>query len=152
MIDPVVRVARDHDVDDLILLESTSRAALLDARGGRRWLDEHLLVGDGWGREISDPSRVVFVADLEGYPVGFLVVVFEPDGTARIDQVFVLVEARHLGFGDAMMATAVAAARGRSCVRIEGEALPGDRETKNLYERARITARLIVVSSELEPI
>jgi len=37
-------------------------------------------------------------------------------------------------------------------VRIEGEALPGDRETKNLYERARITARLIVVSSELEPI
>ena len=32
---------------------------------------------------------------------------------------------------------------------LEGEALPGDRETKNLYERAGITARLITVSKSL---
>lgn len=151
MIDPVVRVASPHDVGDLALLESTSRESLLDARGGRRWLDEHRPVGDGWQQAITDPGRAVLVADLEGYPVGFLVLVFEPDGTARIDQVFVLIEARHLGFGDTMMQAAVAAARDRSCLRIEGEALPGDRETKNLYERAGITARLIVLSSSLDP-
>ena len=32
---------------------------------------------------------------------------------------------------------------------LEGQALPGDRETKNLYERAGITARLITVSRRL---
>lgn len=149
MIDPVVRVARADDVADLVLLEATARESLLDARGGRRWLDEHRLVGDGWEQAIADPGRIVFVADLEEYPVGFLVLVFEADGTARIDQVFVLVEARHLGFGDAMMEAAVACATERASVRIEGEALPGDRETKNLYERAGITARLIVLSSAL---
>jgi len=34
-------------------------------------------------------------------------------------------------------------------VIVEAEALPGDRETKNLYERAGITARNIVVSKRL---
>jgi hypothetical protein len=29
-------------------------------------------------------------------------------------------------------------------VAVEGQALPGDRQTKNLYERAGIVARLIV--------
>lgn len=150
MIDPTVRVAEPQDVADLVALESTLRTSLVDARGGRRWLEEHAPVGDGWALQIADPGRTVLIADLEGYPVGFLVVVFEADGTARVDQVFVLVEARHLGFGDAMLEAAVAAARGRACLRVEGEALPGDRETKNLYERARITARLIVVSRELD--
>ena len=32
---------------------------------------------------------------------------------------------------------------------VEGTALPGDRDTKNLYERAGITARKIIVSTRL---
>jgi len=43
----------------------------------------------------------------------------------------------------------MAAGRAAGCAAIEGEALPGDRDVKNLYERAGITARLIVVSKAL---
>ena len=40
-------------------------------------------------------------------------------------------------------------ARHRGCSLLEGASLPGDRETKNLYERAGIKARLITVSTEI---
>jgi GNAT superfamily N-acetyltransferase len=71
-------------------------------------------------------------------------------GVARIDQVFVTPDARELGFGDTLVEVATDAARAAGATVIEGEALPGDRETKNLYERAGITARLITVSRRLD--
>ena len=66
---------------------------------------------------------------------------------AHVDQVFVTPAARELGFGDALLEAAVAAAREEGARVLEGHALPGDRDTKNLYERAGITARLITVST-----
>jgi GNAT superfamily N-acetyltransferase len=63
--------------------------------------------------------------------------------------VYVHPEAREVGLGDELLATAMAAARAAGCAALEGTALPGDRETKNLYERAGIVARLIVVSKRL---
>jgi GNAT superfamily N-acetyltransferase len=87
------------------------------------------------------------VTDVE-LPVGYLVL--DRDGAvAHVDQVFVLPEARELGFGDALLAQAVDTARAAGASLIEGHALPGDRDTKNLYERAAITARLITVSKRL---
>ena len=68
---------------------------------------------------------------------------------ARVDQVYVTPEAREVGFGDALLAAAADEALGAGASVLEGEALPGDRETKNLYERAGITARLITVSRRL---
>ncbi|MDQ3469146.1 MAG: GNAT family N-acetyltransferase, partial [Actinomycetota bacterium] len=68
---------------------------------------------------------------------------------AHVDQVFVAVGARELGFGDALLAMATELARSRNVAVLEGHALPGDRQTKNLYERAGITARLITVSTRL---
>ncbi len=44
---------------------------------------------------------------------------------------------------------AIEAGRRAGMRLLEGEALPGDRDTKNLYERAGIKARLITVSIEL---
>jgi len=37
----------------------------------------------------------------------------------------------------------------RGCTRIDAYALPGDRLTKNLFERAGMKARLLIASSEL---
>jgi GNAT superfamily N-acetyltransferase len=68
---------------------------------------------------------------------------------ARIDQVYVAVEARELGFGDALVAAAMDWAREQGAELIEAETLPGDRNLKNLYERAGVTARLITVSKRL---
>ena len=151
MIDPDVRPADGDDVGQLIELEEKARASLVDARGGRRWLDEHRLVGPDWPQRIARGG--VFVAELrvtELRPVvvGFLAIdLGEP--VSSVEQVYIEPEARELGFGDALLAAAVDAARGAGASVFEGEALPGDRDTKNLYERAGITARLITVSTIL---
>jgi len=54
-----------------------------------------------------------------------------------------------VGFGDEMLAEAIAATLAAGGAVIESFALPGDRETKNLYERAGVTARKIIVSKRL---
>jgi GNAT superfamily N-acetyltransferase len=155
MIDPVVRPARRADVDALQMLEDEARAGLDEARGGVRWLEEHPPIGSRWAEVVA--ARSVFVAeigDVEGLDqppavVGYLVL--DVDGeVARIDQVFVTPGARELGFGDALVEAATDVARSASATYLEGEALPGDRDTKNLFERARITARLITVSRRLD--
>jgi len=149
LFDPLVRVARRDDASELVLLEQQARAALVDTRGGSRWLEEHPVVGDRWQTLLTRPDVTVLLAELDDVPTGFMVLVVGDDRIARIDQVWVTPQARGVGYGDTMMGAALDTARSRSCVRIEGEALPGDRETKNLYERAGITARLIVVSALL---
>jgi GNAT superfamily N-acetyltransferase len=150
MIDPGVRAADGADVRALAELEAEARAGLVDARGGRRWLEEHPPIGGAWPQAVVE--RTVFLAVLpaapEPLPVGYLVL--DVGGAvAHIDQVYVTPGARELGFGDTLLEAAVDAARRAGADVLEGHALPGDRETKNLYERAGITARLITVSRRL---
>jgi ribosomal protein S18 acetylase RimI-like enzyme len=144
MIDPTVRRADPSNGDDLAqltLLEHEARAALVDQRGGERWLVEHTAVDDAWVQRcvVSD----VYVAVIDDVVVGYLVADLGHDHVVRVDQVWVTPEARELGFGDELLVTAIASASRRGAVAVEGQALPGDRQTKNLYERAGIVARLI---------
>ena len=141
MIDPLVRPAEETDVDALRLLESEGRTAVQDQRGGARWLVEHPAVDTGWAARCDDAD--VLVGHIDDVVIGYLVAELGSDHIVRIDQVWVTPEARELGFGDALLATAIDRARGHGAVAVEGEALPGDRQTKNLYERAGIVARLI---------
>jgi GNAT superfamily N-acetyltransferase len=67
----------------------------------------------------------------------------------RVDQVYVAPDARELGFGDALVAAAMQWGREVGAELFEAETLPGDRNLKNLYERAGVTARLITVSKRL---
>jgi GNAT superfamily N-acetyltransferase len=151
MIDPVVRPALGADVDALRFLEAEARAALVDARGGNRWLDEHPELGSGWPAALERYQVFVAVLGVEGVKVVVGYLLLDVDGMiARIEQVFVTPEARELGFGDALVEEAEVAARAAGATVLEGQALPGDRETKNLYERAGITARLITVSRRLD--
>lgn len=146
MIDPDVRDASGDDASQLALLEAESRAFLAGRRGGARWLETHPEHGASWPDVISDTE--VVVAHIGEVVVGYLVLT--TDSTiAYVDDVYVTPEARELGFGDAMLAAATERARSAGCSLIEGHALPGDRDTKNLYERAAIKARLITVSAEL---
>jgi GNAT superfamily N-acetyltransferase len=157
LIDPSVRRAEHGDAVILAMLEASARAALADARGGRRWLDAHAEIGEAWPRAIDE--RAVFVAAIPSTGdgggteavVGYLVadLVDDPMLVARIDQVFVESEARELGFGDALVDAAMAWGRLAGAELIEAETLPGDRNLKNLYERAHVTARLITVSRRL---
>jgi GNAT superfamily N-acetyltransferase len=152
VIDPYVRDAGEHDRADLTELERVARAALVDQRGGARWLEEHAPHGPDWsavdGRADASRGAAVLVAVLDEVPVGYLVQVADGD-VVRIIDVYVRPEARELGFGDELLATGLARAREAGARWFEGAALPGDRDTKNLYERAGITARLITVSTRL---
>ena len=66
-----------------------------------------------------------------------------------ITHAFVEAEARELGLGDTMVEVAIATVREAGLAGIEAVALPGDRETKNLYERAGLTARKLTVYKSL---
>jgi GNAT superfamily N-acetyltransferase len=94
----------------------------------------------------------VFVGTIDGVPVGYLLLSQVIAGsTARVEQVWVSPEAREIGFGDDLLAAATDLARSGGASAIEAEALPGDRDTKNLYERAGVTARKLVVWKALGP-
>lgn len=144
MIDPTVRLASPDNADDLAqleLLETEAREALVGTRGGDRWLAEHPAVAGQWASRCTDAG--VFVAHIGEVVVGYLVADVGTDHILRIDQVWVTPQARENGFGDALLERSIDDARGRGAVAVEGQALPGDRHTKNLYERAGIVARLI---------
>lgn len=150
MIDPAVRRARPHDVATLVTLEGEARTALSDRRGGGRWLDEHPARGEAWTETIDAPDIDVVVGSIDDVVVGYLVLRQQSPDVAVVDEVYVTPGAREVGIGDALLADAAVRARDRGARFLEATALPGDRETKNLYERAGITARLIVVSTRLD--
>ena len=146
MIDPDVRPAVPDDGPQLAWLEAEARVALADLRGGHRWLATHPARGEQWVDSVSSDS--VFVAHIGAVAVGYLVLVITGP-IAVVDDVYVTPQARELGFGDALLAAALERARTAGCDLLEGSSLPGDRDTKNLYERAGIKARLITVSTPL---
>ena len=122
MIDPDVRTAEPADVTQLVHLEAEARSALVDQRGGARWLEEHPLIGEGWPERLA--SDTVFVAPIDDVLVGYAVVVDDSPEVSRVDQVFVLPEARELGFGDAMLAAGLAARQGPRRRRVRGRGPP----------------------------
>lgn len=145
--DEVVRRAKIADATQLAELEMAARHHLIDQRGGAALLSEQPPVGD-WIAAIEDHSRWIGVAELDGFVVGFLELAVTGD-IAVVRQVYVQPEARELGFGDGLLDAARQEAIRHGNSALEGFALPGDRETKNLYERAGITARKIIVSTRL---
>lgn len=66
-----------------------------------------------------------------------------------VDFVHVLPEARGAGAGDALMDELIERLRARGVGWLGARALPGDRETKNLYERHGMSAKLIEVGVDL---
>jgi GNAT superfamily N-acetyltransferase len=143
-----VRAATAADAVSLATLETAARAHVFYQRGGAALLAEQPATFD-WSAAIDDPQREVLVGTLDDQIFGYLELRFG-DATAVVHQVYVDPEARELGLGDWMIEAALSAARARSCRVFEGFALPGDRETKNLFERAGITARKIIVSTRLD--
>jgi GNAT superfamily N-acetyltransferase len=137
-----VRPLISDDIPAVSALEAEARAALVDQRGG----PEHL--AEASPADWSSTLGRAWVGTLDDVVLGYLELEYE-GSAARVRQVFVHTEARELGLGDALLAAALDAARAAGCTVLEGTALPGDRETKNLYERAGIKARKIVVSVPL---
>lgn len=157
MLAEVVRLAAAGDAPELAQLEIAARAGLVGVRGGDALLAEQPAVGE-WVHVIDGADQIVVVGTIdagEGEAVIGYVQAGLVDGalgrTVRVLQAYVDPEARELGFGSDMLDAVIEEAQRRGAVVVEGTALPGDRDTKNLYERAGITARKITVAKRLEP-
>ena len=148
-IEPIIRLADRNDLSAVCEVDQRGRSKLVGARGGDAWIAEHPPI-----EVLMEESTIrVLVAELSGVVVGFSSS-FDEDvqdrgRVCRIERIYVDDEAREIGCGDALLAAEISRALERGCGVIEAQALPGDRDTKNLYERGGITARLITVSKRL---
>lgn len=144
---PLVRLATSADADSCERLDTEARRETAGARGADAFFSEQPA-----GFIVDNIEGFSLVAEVDGVTVGFATVRVTQVGDRRVAsivRVYVTARARRVGVGDALIASARSVARERDCVRIDAMALPGDRDTKNLYERNGLTARLIVATSAL---
>lgn len=146
MVEPRFRTAGDVDRAELIWLENLARDGLDGQRGADLWAEAHPRQSPDWPAVAAGEVLVSTILDV---PVGYARFSVA-DGVLFVDDIFVHPEAREVGCGDGLLAAVIEAGRERGARRIEAEALPGDRHTKNLYERAAITAKRIIVSAPLD--
>ncbi|MEZ5216899.1 MAG: GNAT family N-acetyltransferase [Ilumatobacteraceae bacterium] len=173
----VVRPAGPSDLAAIVALVTLARTSIVDARGGLQLLADHPAPNDddvavaleaSAAADSADdavhasadavhadvepagvrPGPVVLIGEYEGVPVGILAARLVGQ-IIRIDLVYVEPEFRELGLGDGLLAAAMETGRRRGALAVEATALPGDRETKNLYERAGVKARAITVHRAL---
>ena len=95
----------------------------------------------------------VLVGTFGGVPAGYAVAHVEPlrDGTLLgvLTDVYVEAGVREVGVGEALMEEVVRWAEARGCRGLDALVLPGNRATKNFFERFGLVARAIVVHRPL---
>ncbi len=148
MIDPMVRRCQADDAAwTARVLELKPAAALVGERGGERWLAGAPPVGDRWRERCRRPTSgsPTSTTCVVGYMVPGLGADYRQDRSGLGDA------ARARSSASAMRCSSrpSRSARERGAVAVEGESLPGDRQTKNLYERAGIIGPAHHVSRRL---
>jgi len=101
---------------------------------------------------ISNDRKEIVIGEYESYPLGYMLlelVTIGPDIATNIHEVFVHSDAREVGIGEAIMNFTIDWSRANGSSLLIGRTFPGDRATKNYFERFHITARLIEVSKQL---
>lgn len=153
-----VSPATAADCGALAALEGAARQEAADQRGGAMLLAiryPEALGSSGFGRLLEGGAAHVWVGTLDDAAVGFAVARFAAlaDGTslAAIDALYVLPEARGVGLGEALMDEVLAWAVAGGATGVDAVALPGDRVTKNFFERYGMTARALQVHRRLAP-
>jgi len=153
--DEIARDATIDDVDQLVMLANEGRALLADARGGPLWLTREAIpapLDEAIQHAISDQDWLVELATIDDVPLGLLIAQAQTVDSvtiAVVRELFVTPEARGVGLGELMMDATLDWATDRGFVGVDSYALPGDRATKNFFERFGIKARGIVVHRSL---
>jgi GNAT superfamily N-acetyltransferase len=146
-----VRRAVASDIADVVRLAEEARQSTRTQRGGDLWLRENgrsSLPSEVATGLLADPTYEIAVGTIDDAEVGYVIARGEPP-VAMIEELYVEPEAREVGVGEALVDHVLAWARQRGCTGIDGFALPGDRATKNLFERFGLTARAIIVHKAL---
>ena len=151
-----VRLATEDDIPALADLARAAIAELRETKGGEMWvrtaarpepLEESLRAA------IADPDQLLLAGTVDGVILGYGAARMERlrDGAllAVMDDIYVDHQARGVAVGEVVMDAALVWARGRGCIGIDSVALPGNRDTKNFFERFGLVARAIVVHKRL---
>jgi GNAT superfamily N-acetyltransferase len=136
--------ARLVEPPDVAAVEDLRTAAVAEVRGLRGGAQYGVRPLPGPG----DPARPMWVGELAGAVVGYLAAARD-GATGTIDAIFVDPGCRAVGVGGAMLDAALAWMVGAGCTGVDAYALPGARHTKNFFEEAGLTARLLVVHRRL---
>ncbi|MHB8218736.1 MAG: GNAT family N-acetyltransferase [Acidimicrobiales bacterium] len=161
-----VRPAGPGDRRRCAELLAAARDQGLDQRGGEL-LDMYGLDGPGPPGPLDDteasvlswiagdPDRRLLLGLYDGAAVGIAagrVATSLRGDDLRLGQIalcYVEPDARQVGVGSALVAELTSWFRSRDCTHVDGVALPGDRDTKQLYERAGFKARLLILNRPL---
>jgi GNAT superfamily N-acetyltransferase len=150
------RPATAADLDRLDELAELANAELGGQRGGRLWAVRDARLApyhDAFAALVGAPDALVLAGTFDEVVVGFAAVELEPlrDGTilALLRDIYVEPPARGVGVGEALIEAVLAWCEARGCRGIDSLVLPGNRESKNFFERFGLTARAIVVHRPL---
>ncbi|HEV8065626.1 MAG TPA: GNAT family N-acetyltransferase [Acidimicrobiales bacterium] len=145
------RAATASDLPALAHLAASAAAGLGSERGGPLFLARELGGGDvgaTLGALAADESALLAAGTVDEIVLGLAVARLETlEGAplARLHVIWVEPGARGVGVGGELVAFVAAWAGSRGADRVDAYALPGDRATKNLFESAGYSARLIVM-------
>ena len=153
------RRAGTEDLPAVIDLAHEGHAELRPNRGGSVWAvregRQEPMDADLEAAVTGQDGRVAVVGLIDSVVVGYATMHFEvlhDDSTlAVVTDLFVTEQARGVGVGEVMMDLLIAEATVAGAFGIDALALPGDRETKNFFERFGLTARAILVHRSLAP-
>lgn len=90
-----------------------------------------------------------FVVAHDHHIVGFASVDYRAQPKPLLTRIYVTPQARELGAGAALLQHIIDSAKENGETGVDALSLPGDRHTKNLYERQGLKARLIIASSDV---
>jgi GNAT superfamily N-acetyltransferase len=149
------RPARDDDMPACLELLAWALTDVRSMRGGPALVGS-ITPSQVLARWMAAPpaEAAVYVGEFQHAVVGLAAVTVavrphatEPSG--RIECCYVEKEARGVGVGTALMDSVVAWCGQRSCRDVDALALPGDRLSKQRFEGAGFSARLLVLNRPL---
>lgn len=152
------RAARPADLDRLLELATIARAELLSERGGAMWSrrEAHPHPRRNEFLDAMDDDRAhLLLGCVDDYPVGYglarIEVLRTGEALGVVSDIFVEAPFRGVAVGEAVMDALIAWAEAAGCIGIDSLVLPGMRDSKNFFERYRMTARAILVHRSFLP-
>ena len=143
-----VRKAQSIDASAVSALEQQCVRESQRFRGSAELLADAPFIGNDFDKVLGNTGRVILVVESSGDLCGFADMEIS-DSVAMVRRVYISEAARELGAGATLIDKLRIHAQASGCTRIDAYALPGDRLTKNLFERAGMKARLLIASSDL---
>ena len=147
-----VRLATEDDVAALAELCRAALAEMEPARGGHIYVRresraEPIEVGLSAAVDARDHHVLAGTLDdvVLGYAVGRVEQLRGGEGLGVIEDLYVDPEGRGVGLGEALIEALLQWFEERRVAGVDAVALPGDRATKNFFETAGFSARLLVM-------